>query len=93
MNRLTDEAIRRGLASVTGWTMGDQCIHKSFRFASYSAVIAFVNKVAHIAQEMNHHPDLLVRYGEVGVTYTSHDAGGLTQADFDAARAVDALRA
>lgn len=91
MQRLDDEAIRNQLSLLEGWTLKDGTIAKTFRFPAYKAAIAFVNGVAAIAEERNHHPDLLVKYGSVEVSYTSHDAGGLTMADFESARAVDAL--
>ncbi len=91
MDRLSDETIRAQLRSLSGWTLDDQAIVKSYPFPTYGAVIAFVNQVAAIAEKQNHHPDMTVTYSAATLRYTSHDADGLTQADFDAARAVDSL--
>lgn len=91
MDALSTEAAQRELATLKNWTLDGAAIRKSFRFSNYGAVIHFVNQVARIADRLNHHPDLLVKYGSAEVTFTTHDAGGLTAADFEAARAVDAV--
>jgi 4a-hydroxytetrahydrobiopterin dehydratase len=91
MERLSSEAAGKELRTLAGWAMEGSTISKRFDFPSYSQIIDFVNHVAEIASRKDHHPDMLVKYGSVEVTFTTHDAGGLTMADFDAARAVDAL--
>ena len=66
-------------------------LRRVFRFKGYYRTIAFVNAVAWIAQQHNHHPDLGVTYNTCTVTYTTHDAGGLTELDFTCIRKIDAL--
>lgn len=81
------------LAALPGWLEQDGVIEKTFRFPDYYRVMAFVNAVAFVAHRDDHHPELAVHYGKVVVQYTSHDAGGLTTRDLDAAAKVDALYA
>ncbi|KAF1046084.1 4a-hydroxytetrahydrobiopterin dehydratase [Xylophilus sp.] len=83
------------LAQRSGWTLAgdgaDVAIEKTFRFADYFETIAFVNAVALVAHRLDHHPDLSVHYNRAVVRWNTHDAGGLTATDFDAAGRVDAL--
>ena len=84
------------LAKLEGWTLsgdGDTlAIEKRFDFANYYQTLAFVNAVAFIAHTQDHHPDLLVQYSQCLVRWRSHDAGGISLADFDCATRVDALQ-
>ena len=83
------------LASLQGWTLhgdgADIAIEKTFRFANFHETMGFVNALAFQANRHDHHPDLSVHYGHCVVRWRTHDAGGLTQADFDSAARTDAL--
>jgi 4a-hydroxytetrahydrobiopterin dehydratase len=83
------------LAALNGWVLsgdGDAAaIEKTFRFANYHETMAFVNAVAYIAHRADHHPDLSVHYDRCVVRFNTHDAKGITQADFDNAARVDSL--
>jgi len=72
------------LKQVPGWTLGEggKSIYKTFSFKEYVEGILFVNEVARIADSEGHHPDLLVTYGKVKVTYTTHAIDGLSLNDF-----------
>jgi len=87
--------LNAALAGLHGWQRVEQdgkgAVQKSWRFADFHQTMAFVNAVAAVAHVMDHHPDLHVRYNRCIVRYTTHDAGGLTQRDIDAATRVDAL--
>ena len=79
--------------SLPGWQVcADMELHKSWPFLDFSAGLAFVNQIAELAELAQHHPDVLLRYGSVSVTLTTHDAGGLTVRDLALAGAIDALR-
>ena len=84
-----------GLAQLSGWTLHgdgtDVAIEKTFPFKNYLRTIAFVNAIAYIAEQQNHHPELLVRYGTCSVRFNTHDVQGITQSDFACAALVDAL--
>ena len=83
------------LAKLEGWRLdGDGMavvIQKTFRFADFAQTMGFVNAVAWLAQACDHHPELIVQFSSCTVRYNTHDVAGLSQADFDAAAAVDAL--
>ena len=89
-------ALGAALADLPGWTAGDGDtpeIVKEFRFRNYPDTIAFVVALAFAAEKADHHPDLGVHWGRVEVRWSSHDAGGVTSRDLDAARTTDALAA
>ena len=91
LNALHDNEIATRLAALDGWARHATRIVKIFRFANYYETMAFVNAVAWIAHRADHHPDLEVGYNHCSVSFTSHDAGGLTARDFDGAAKIDAL--
>lgn len=88
--RLNDAEIERELSTVA-WTRDGDRITKTLRLADFRAAMAFVNRVAGVAEELNHHPDISVSWNRVELAVTTHDSGGLTARDFDLARAVDGL--
>jgi 4a-hydroxytetrahydrobiopterin dehydratase len=93
---LDDEALRQALADLPGWAPGEgepREIVKEFRFRDYPDTIAFVVLLAFAAERANHHPDLGVHWGRVVVRWSSHDAGGVTNRDLEAAATTDELAA
>ncbi len=92
---LTATEVVSRLAKLEGWRLdGDGTavvIQKNFRFADFAQTMGFVNAVAWLAQTHDHHPELMVQFGSCTVRYNTHEVAGLSQADFDAAAAVDAL--
>lgn len=66
-------------------------IQKTYRFPDFMTALAFVNRIAEVAEAQNHHPDLLLSWGKVEVTSYTHTANGLTEKDFTLAKAIDAL--
>lgn len=78
---LSDEAVLQCLASLLSWRLEGHELVKEFRFASYLAGIDFVQRVALLAEQMNHHPDLHVSWRKVTVRLSTHSAGGLTHLD------------
>jgi 4a-hydroxytetrahydrobiopterin dehydratase len=89
MARLSEDEITRRLEALPGWARDGQRIRRQSRFASFAEAMAFVNRVAALAEEVDHHPDILVEYDRVTLTLTSHDVGGLTERDFRLAGRVD----
>ncbi len=70
---------------------GDEIV-RDWRFEDFAEAIAFVNRVAGVAEDANHHPDILVHgWNKVRLSLTNHSAGGLTSADFEMAQKFDAL--
>lgn len=89
--KLGDAEVEYALANLKGWTRAGGAISKSFEFPTFAAAIEWVNGAADVAEGMDHHPDLDIRYSKVTATLSTHSAGGLTRLDFDLARELDAL--
>jgi len=81
--------IDRRLASLDGWcVLPDGRLHRSFQFPDFAEALAFTCAVGAIAEEANHHPDILVGWGKAAVTLWTHDATALTSLDFDLAERI-----
>ncbi|HVF63611.1 MAG TPA: 4a-hydroxytetrahydrobiopterin dehydratase [Casimicrobiaceae bacterium] len=89
--RLADAEIGEALGVLPGWSIVADRIAKTFRFAGYHETIAFVNAVAWIAHRADHHPDLSVHYNRCIVSWSTHDAGGITRNDLVCAARVERL--
>lgn len=88
---LNPDALHHELDRLAGWSgTVEQGISKTFTFKDFAEAIAFVNRVAELAEEAGHHPDIAVSWNRVTLTYITHSAGGVTQADVEQARRVDA---
>jgi len=76
------------------WMLIDQChmLARSFTFKNFKEALDFANKVGAIAEEENHHPDLTVGWGHVGVELTTHAVGGLSENDFILAAKIDGIK-
>lgn len=80
------------MADTTDWHTEDDALRRDYTFPDFKAAMWFVNRVAELAEERNHHPDILVHgWNNVRLTLSTHDAGGLTEADHALAAAIDAL--
>lgn len=86
---LSPNEVSRRLATLGGWELDRDAIRRVFRFPDFAAAMAFVNRVADLAEAENHHPDIAIHYGEVTLRLWTHDAGGLTKRDFDLAADID----
>lgn len=73
------------------WVSADAALIRSFKFPDFDATMAFVNGLADIARHADHHPDVRFGYNTAHVSWTSHDAGGLTLSDFICAAQTDRL--
>ncbi|HET7538455.1 MAG TPA: 4a-hydroxytetrahydrobiopterin dehydratase [Polyangiaceae bacterium] len=91
--KLDPQQIEALLAEVPGYRADEarRKISKEYVFADFYETIAFVNALAYIANQEDHHPDLAVSYNKCQVAFTTHDAGGLTENDFICAARVNAL--
>lgn len=78
---LSDIAVQRELASLPGWARRGGTLTKTYTFPTFANGIAFVNQVAKLADAMDHHPDIDIRYTKITCTLSTHDAGGITQLD------------
>jgi 4a-hydroxytetrahydrobiopterin dehydratase len=88
---LSDDDIQRRLAD-SDWERRGQAIVREWKLADFAAAIGFVNRVAELAEDANHHPDILLHgWNKVRLELSTHSAGGLTDADFALAARIDAL--
>lgn len=90
---LSAPEIEQRLTRLNGWTLGGNAIAKRYTFAGFPEAVAFVGRLVPEAEASDHHPDVLINYKRVTLTYSTHSEGGLTAKDFDGAAAADRLAA
>ena len=88
MTLLTDGEIQERLARLPGWERRGNEIRRTWAFPDFAGSMAFVNRVAELAEAAGHHPDIDIRYSKVTLVLSTHDAGGLTARDFALAEAI-----
>jgi len=93
MTRLEGTDLAEQLSQVPQWRFDDeaQAIERRFVFEDFSAAFAFMTRVALAAEQRNHHPEWFNVYNRVDITFTTHDAGGLTPRDIEFAQWVDRI--
>lgn len=91
IKKLSEAEIEDNLATLRGWALVNGKLHKSLHFGSFVEAFGFMASVALIAESMNHHPEWSNVYNRVAIDLTTHDAGGISQRDFDLAAKIDAL--
>jgi 4a-hydroxytetrahydrobiopterin dehydratase len=93
MATLSDVEIEQRLAESGGWRRGEGPeIVRDLKFDDFAAAISFVDRVAELAEQANHHPDILVHgWNNVRLTLSTHSEGGLTEADFALAQRIEGL--
>ena len=91
MPKLSLVEAERQIKSLDGWTLEGDAIKKRYTFKTFPDAIAFVDRLAQEAERVDHHPDILLNYRRVTLTYSTHDEGGLTDKDFAGAAAADRL--
>ena len=88
----TQETVEEYLQEVSGWELKEsKLIFKTFRFKSFKEAIDFVNQVASIAEQEQHHPDIHIRYKKVTLEFTTHAIKGLSENDFIMASKIDVM--
>jgi 4a-hydroxytetrahydrobiopterin dehydratase len=91
--KMTATEVEGALARLSGWQLVEGKLHKTFRFADFSAAWGFMSRVALIAEKMDHHPEWFNVYNTVRVDLMTHDAGGITMLDVQLAERMDGLNA
>lgn len=89
---LNDSEVNQSLAALPGWERKGDEIRKTYAHESFPEAIVFVNAVAHLAELMNHHPDIDIRYSNITLALTTHDQGGITAKDVTLAQQIEAIR-
>jgi 4a-hydroxytetrahydrobiopterin dehydratase len=74
------------MAVPEGWSEVDDALEREFRFADFRAAVDFVNRVAEVAEEANHHPDISISYNRVTLRWWTHTEGGVTDRDRELAQ-------
>lgn len=87
--KLSDDEIATRLAKLDGWARDGDRIRRSFRFADFVEAFGFMTRAAIKAEKLDHHPEWRNVYDRVEVELTTHDAGGLTELDFELAAFMD----
>jgi 4a-hydroxytetrahydrobiopterin dehydratase len=92
MSLLSQQEIERRITG-SDWSREGDAIAREWKLADFAAAIAFVNRVADLAERANHHPDVLLHgWNHVRLTLSTHSQGGLTDADFELAAEIDRLQ-
>ncbi|HVD59559.1 MAG TPA: 4a-hydroxytetrahydrobiopterin dehydratase [Gemmatimonadaceae bacterium] len=86
---LSDIEIQRELGGLSGWSRKGNAITKTYQFKTFPEGIAFVDRIAELAESAGHHPDIDIRYTKITCSLSTHDSGGITQKDLDLARAIE----
>ncbi|NVK37049.1 MAG: 4a-hydroxytetrahydrobiopterin dehydratase [Gammaproteobacteria bacterium] len=94
--QVTDKELAAYMAQIPEWSgiseAGILKLRRSFKFSDYVSALSFTNKVAQLAEAVNHHPDILLEWGKVTVTWWSHKIKGLHKNDFIMAAKTDELQ-
>jgi 4a-hydroxytetrahydrobiopterin dehydratase len=91
MAKLSETELQQAMQNLPGWSVRDNAIERNYKFADFVAAMVFVNRVAERAEQAQHHPDIDIRYNQVKIALSTHDAGGITQKDADMAAKIAAL--
>jgi len=93
MALLGDEEVAAALARLPGWQQAGRAIRRIYEFASFRDAMRFVHRVADLAEELDHHPEILIAFNVVTLTLWSHDRGGITRRDIRMAMRIDGAAA
>ena len=91
MKTYNEEEAQEKLSQLPGWSFKEKGIEKTFTFSDFVAAFGFMTQAAIIAEKVNHHPEWFNVYNRVEIRLSTHDAGGLTDKDFDLAKKMEAL--
>ncbi len=89
--RLSENEIRKRLEQAPGWEVVGGKLHRAFAFKDFVSAFGFMSSLALVAEAKNHHPDWSNVYNRVVIDLSTHDAGGITELDFELARAASDL--
>lgn len=87
--KLTDDQIQEGLESLQGWSYDSGQLSKTYEFDEYLQGPSFASKVGTIAEELDHHPDILITWCKVRISVNTHAVDGISPYDFELARRID----
>lgn len=90
---MSEKEAKAMLQKVQGWVLKESKIRKDFRFKNFEESMKFVNRVADLAEQEGHHPDMTISWNRVTLTLTTHALGGLSKNDFILAAKIDKITA
>jgi 4a-hydroxytetrahydrobiopterin dehydratase len=91
MTRLKDEEISEALKGLSDWSREGDALERRLTFESFPDAVAFLVRLAFDAESADHHPDVMISYRRVVVRYWTHDSGGITAKDVEAAKRLDRI--
>lgn len=89
--KLSDTEIAEELAVYPGWALDGGQITKTYEFKNYKDGVVFASAVGHVADKLDHHPDMYVGYGKVRIAVNTHSVNGISPYDFELARRIELL--
>jgi len=89
--KLSRSEAEQRVKGLDGWTLDGDALRKQYTFADFPTAVEFVNRLVPEAEAADHHPDILINYKRVTLTYSTHSEGGLTVKDFTGAATADRL--
>jgi 4a-hydroxytetrahydrobiopterin dehydratase len=91
---LTTDELTRGLSALAGdWAVEGSAIVRTIEFPAFLTAVRFIDELAPVAEELDHHPDLTLSWRTVGITLSTHSEGGVTDLDLELAARLDAIAA
>lgn len=88
---LSPTEVSAALARLPDWRLEGKAIRRTFTFGNFVEAVDFVNQITEVAEEVDHHPDVDIRWNKVTLSLSTHSKGGLTAADFDLAARLNAV--
>ena len=89
--KLTEAEIAVAIADAAGWSIQEGQLTKEFTFPAYLDGVNFAAQVGQIAEKLNHHPDILIKWCRVVIAVNTHDVQGISPYDFELARLIDGI--
>ncbi|MES2239649.1 MAG: 4a-hydroxytetrahydrobiopterin dehydratase [Bacteroidota bacterium] len=91
METYNETSAQPSLSELNNWTFSNDGIEKKFVFKNFNQALAFIVQVGLLSESRNHHPELYNVYNKVNIRLSTHDANGVTDKDFDLAKAIEKL--
>jgi 4a-hydroxytetrahydrobiopterin dehydratase len=91
VEKLPEALLTSEVAKLSGWTVVNGKLHRSYKFGDFVEAFGFMTRVAILSEKMDHHPELFNVYNRVVIDLTTHDAGGISHLDIELAKKINAL--
>lgn len=92
MPKLNDQEIQNKIKDLQGWNYTNGQIEKDYELKDFNSALSFVNKIGEQANQMDHHPDMLIHsWNKVKISVSTHSEGGVTEKDFSLANKIEAI--